>query len=472
MFVCFLAASPDTAAAEGKRKMTPTQPRPSVVERIVVDQIWSAVSVGFCLLTHGNDQYIAYYNAKRRMVVGQRRLSERSFRLTTLSSLSEAPPNGRGDSSTVQGWDSHNSITMTVDAAGHLHLSGNMHCNALTYFRSRKPGDASTLEQVVAQVGTQEDRCTYPKFMNGPDGRLIFHYRDGSSGNGDEIYNIYDTRSQTWSRFLDKPLIAGLGQRNAYQVGPMRGPDGWYHLAWVWRETPDCATNHDPSYARSRDLIDWENAAGEALMLPITIDNKGTLIDAVPVQGGIINGGLKLGFDSANKVVASYHKFDKAGNTQIYAARFTGGKWVSRQVSEWDHRCEFSGGGALPSVGISVDAVKPHGKGKLSLSYGHEKYGGGLLILNEKDLAPLGTEKKTPRIPPELGELNSDFPEMRVNWTEDSGDNNDPSARYVLRWETLPPHRDRPRTGPLPEPGDLVLYKIKSQQSTARPSQH
>ena len=25
---------------------------------------------------------------------------------------------------------------------------------------------------------------------------LIFHYRDGSSGNGNEIYNIYDTQEK------------------------------------------------------------------------------------------------------------------------------------------------------------------------------------------------------------------------------------------------------------------------------------
>ncbi len=40
--------------------------------------------------------------------------------------------------------------------------------------------------------------------------------------------------------------------------GPVRGPDGLFHVVWVWRDTPDRATNHHLSYARSRDLQRWE----------------------------------------------------------------------------------------------------------------------------------------------------------------------------------------------------------------------
>ncbi len=30
--------------------------------------------------------------------------------------------------------------------------------------------------------------------------------------------------------------------------------DNWYHVWWVWRDTPDCSTNHDLSYMKSPDL--------------------------------------------------------------------------------------------------------------------------------------------------------------------------------------------------------------------------
>src|SRR5690606_20166752 len=113
--------------------------------------------------------------------------------------------------STVLGWDSHNYLTLGIDKKGYLHLAGNMHVHPLTYFKSTAPQDISTLKQVREMVGTEEDRCTYPKFMNTKEGELIFHYRDGGSGDGNEIYNVYSCQTGEWSRLLDSPLTDGLG---------------------------------------------------------------------------------------------------------------------------------------------------------------------------------------------------------------------------------------------------------------------
>ena len=49
---------------------------------------------------------------------------------------------------TEVGWDSHNYVTMAVDRDGHLHVSGNMHCVQLIYFRTETPGDITTLKQL------------------------------------------------------------------------------------------------------------------------------------------------------------------------------------------------------------------------------------------------------------------------------------------------------------------------------------
>ena len=438
---------------------------PVIKEKIVLGNIWSAVSVGFCLLTHKNRQYVAYYNADRQTVVGMRDLSDDSFIQATLRSKSDQAP-GRHSSSTVQGWDSHNYLTMTVDAKGYIHLAGNMHASPMTYFRSREPGDIMTMEQISPMVGPNEKHCTYPKFMTGPDAALLFHYRDGGSGNGNEIYNIYDSETGKWKRFLDTPLVDGQGKMNAYQNGPRLGPDGCYHLLWMWRDTPDAATNHDLSYARSRDLKHWENAAGDPLTLPLTIHSKGTIIDPVPPGGGIINTVHRFGFDSKNRVVVTYHKHDEHGNTQAYAARFEGKGWKIKAISDWQGRHIFKGGGSGPSTygtRISLGTVKQHGKGKLALPFSHWKAGRGLLVFDEETFARIGVEpqeKETPRCPPSLAQVQSDFPGMRVRWREDSGTPPDDSGHYVLRWETLGPNRDRPRPKPWPENSELVLYKI------------
>ena len=446
---------------------TGLQATPVVKERIVIDEIWSAVSVGFCLLTHEDLQYVAYYNSDRRMVVGMRSLSQSTFTTKVLPSESEKPPRQSKATSTIQGWDSHNYITMAVDAAGHIHLSGNMHVDPLLYFRTTQPGDIRSMQQVKSMVGKDEDRCTYPQFMYGPDERLIFHYRDGGSGRGNEIYNIYNAETGQWRRLLDTPLVSGQGKMNAYQRGPSLGPDGYYHLAWMWRDTPDAATNHDISYARSKDLINWENAVGERLQLPITIDSPGTIIDPVPAGGGMINSQFNFAFDSKKRVVVSYHKHDENGDTQAYVARFDGLAWKVRAVSDWNGKHIFKGGGSGPSTFgtfLGLGKVQQHGTGKLAMPYRHWKNGRGLLVFDEETLQPIKTIEATeqaPEYPEVIAEVQSDFPGMRIKWASDSGRFVEPTSRYVLRWETLGSNRDRPREGSLPDNSELVLYKIE-----------
>ena len=76
-------------------------------------------------------------------------------------------------SSTEVGWDSHNSITMAVDKKGYIHLSGNMHVDSLTYFKSQKPNDVFSLERQFPMVGPNELKATYPKFMLTKEQNLI-----------------------------------------------------------------------------------------------------------------------------------------------------------------------------------------------------------------------------------------------------------------------------------------------------------
>ncbi|HDR50488.1 MAG TPA: hypothetical protein ENN90_02545, partial [Mariniphaga anaerophila] len=108
----------------------------TIVQTIEIDNVWAGHPVGFCLLTHGERQYIAYYNANRNMVVGQRNLNDPEFQLHVMPATSRET---HGGTSTVLGWDSHNSVTLGIDKEGYIHLSGNMHVNPLTYFRSTRP---------------------------------------------------------------------------------------------------------------------------------------------------------------------------------------------------------------------------------------------------------------------------------------------------------------------------------------------
>lgn len=417
-----------------------------VKDVVDVAPVWAGHPVGFCLLTHGGQQYVAFYDARRQMTVAQRKLDSPDW---TMVRLPEHVT-----------WDSHNSITMAVDAAGCLHLSGNMHCVPLVYFKTREPGEAATFERITSLVGAMEDRCTYPKFMTGPNGEFIFTYRHGSSGNGINLYNVYDPESQTWRRLIDGPLLDGKGEMNAYAIGPQLGPDGWYHMVWVWRDTPDCETNHDLSYARSRDLVHWETSNGEPLTLPITIAN-GEIVDPVPPGGGIINGNTRIGFDGQNRVILSYHKYDEAGNTQIYNARLEDGAWKYYQASDWTHRWEFSGRGTI-QFEVHLGGVTLE-DGKLLQSF-RSPESGGLYELEPATLKPVGKGTRNPVgslvAPAKERSPESEFPGMQVRWQGDSGEAPGEQTWYMLRWETLGSNRDRPREEPWPAPSMLRVYRM------------
>ena len=407
------------------------------VEKLDVEPVWSAHPTGFCLLTHAPHQFVAYYDAQRQMSVAQRTLGSTNWTITKLP--------------TKIGWDSHNYVALALDREGFLHVSGNMHCVPLIYFRSAQPLDAATLQR-AAMTGEREQHVTYPIFLHDKAGRLVFRYRDGRSGSGDDLYNVYDEKTRAWARLLGTPLMSGLGKMNAYASVPQLGPDGRFHVVWVWRNTPDCSSNHDLSYARSDDLQTWTDSAGRPLALPITLQT-GEIVDPVPPRGGLINGNDVLGFDNAGRPVVTYHKYDAHGDLQIYAARREESGWKIVQVSDWTgYRWEFSGGGSMIAE-VHIGAVEKLGDGKLALGYRYGR-GAGTWVLDEATLRPIPGAKPPPHadhMSPGLGKIESAFPGMKKHNIGDSGVPA-PGTRSVLTWETLDANRDRPRTGPLPEP--------------------
>jgi hypothetical protein len=419
-----------------------------VSETLEIAKVPAGFPVGFSLLTTPGRQYAAYYDADRRMTVAARALDSTDWTYQTLPSQII--------------WDTHNYLTMAVDGAGQLHVSGNMHCVPLIYFRTAKPGDITSLRR-ADMTGELEDRVTYPRFFEDHEGKLIFTYRHGGSGNGINLYNRYDTATQTWSRLLDTPLFDGEGKRNAYPAGPDRGPDGWFHVHWVWRDTPDCATNSHLSYARSRDLIHWESAFGGKIELPIRYDQAALVVDPIPSGGGIINGGHRMEFDSAGKPVFAYHKSDRAGNMQIYAARPQGGEWQHRALTNWQHPVRFSGHGSMPFIGIGIAGFEQPRPDVFTVSYNHQDYGRGALSFNARTLELLDKPVRLlPGLPRELQKIASDMPGMEIRRAGDLGTCGTPGVRYLLQWETLGPNRDRPRQPPLPAPSTLRLHKISS----------
>ncbi|OFY59344.1 MAG: hypothetical protein A2Y87_08515 [Bacteroidetes bacterium RBG_13_46_8] len=411
-------------------------------QSIPVAKVPASFPVNFALFTAGERQYVAYYDTAHLMTIACRKSGNATWDFQKLDSK--------------VGWDSHNYLAMVIDGKGYIHLTGNMHSSELIYYRSSIPYDIHSIQALNVMTGKEEDVVTYPVFMHGPKNELIFHYRYGRSGSGYEVFNLWDAETMQWTRLLDKPLTDGRGKMNAYMQGPTLGPDGYYHIIWVWRNTPDCATNHTLSYARSKDLLHWESIRGEKVELPLTIDYKELYVDTTPVNGGLINIGIKIGFDRSGKVLIGYHKYDAAGNTQLFLTRFADGTWLSKKVTTWDYRWDFKGVGTIVNE-LLIEPPRPSSHGRnLVFGYHHINYGDGQVVVKQRSLKPLEVNSLETSYPAELDKVRSEFPGMAVNKFYDSGEAQK-GQRYMLRWETLIPNRDQRREKGLPPDTMLEL---------------
>ena len=441
---------------------------PEILEQTDVAPVWSAHRIGSpVLLTHSPFQYVGYYDADRYLTVAQRQLDSEDWRFYRFPIQMGWPTGG------------HAKLTLAVDRDGYLHVSsyrrgllqGPPSPPDILYYRSESPHDIGSFERL--QMVSPEEAPGYPTFITGPDGTLYFQYRQGSSGRGDQIYNVYDPDTRTWRRLLDVPLLDGRGLMNAYG-GPRFGPDGMWHAVWVWRNTPCNSTNHSLSYARSPDLRHWQSIDGQPVALPITSETTQVIVDPVGPGQGLSNmTSLLLGWDSQQRTVHTYHKYDDQGNSQIYNARFQDGRWLRVQATDWDFRWDTSGTGALPYV-VRTGAIHPSGDGQLEQVVWSQQHGSRRIVLDEATLAPIET---TPPDPAPAWRRALSVPEsdfrvpandrllrkggrMEVQWIGDQGQSADDRSRYLLRWENAGGNNDRPVPEPWPEPTMLRVLRL------------
>ena len=398
-------------------------------------------TVLYCLINHGDHQFAAWYDPQHRITVGHRRLPQGEW-LTVQPDSFWLPE--REHYAHITDFDSHNYLTLAVDCAGYIHLAGNMHVDPLIYFRSERPLDITTLINVRHMTGERENRVTYPVFFKDNLGRLLFRYRDGCSGNGDDLYNIFDSDTQRWTRLLDTPLLNGEGERNGYARQPLCGPDGYWNMVWMWRESPACETNNNLSYARSRDLIHWEKSDGTPLSLPIA-RAQGEIVDDADVCGGLINMVQEVGFDNQGKPVLIYHRYDDKGHSQAFLARPNGqGQWQKVQITQWDFRWDFSGGGSIPPD-VTLSAPQGIGNGLLRVEWTTVWAGNGVWTIDETTLHVVTTHPLPPKVPDALRQPQQHLsPLAEVQLIAAQNSDYQPQSRYWLRWEALPIFRDVP----------------------------
>jgi hypothetical protein len=319
----FLLAISSTTIAQNKVRIT------------TAGKGWAANSVNTVVFRHNSlttfnkSQYIAYYDSAQRLVIGKR---------TTGSSTWIIQPTQYTGKAT----DAHNTISIITDGDGYLHVSWDHHNNELRYARSVSPGSLQLTDK-MPMTGKKENKVTYPEFYRLPNGNLLFLYRDGGSGNGDLMLNYYDRKTKQWTQLQDG-WINGEGQRNAYWQMTI-DKAGTIHVSWVWRESPDVASNHDMCYARSKDGgLTWEKSTGEKYTLPITAATA-EYACRIPQKSELINSTSMTTDDAGHPYIATYWRSPESTVPQYRLVYNDGTKWITSQISDRTTPFTLSGGG-------------------------------------------------------------------------------------------------------------------------------
>ena len=324
------------------------------------------------LVTYKDTQFIAYYDNDGFLILGKRKLPKGEWILHKTQYTGNVS-------------DAHNSISIMADGDGYLHVSWDHHGHPLRYAKSIAP---LSLELGDKQPMTREleENVTYPEFYKMPNGDLIFIYRDGQSGKGNLVLNRYNVKTKTWNQ-LQKNLIDGEGKRNAYAQSCV-DDKGVIHISWVWRETPDVATNHDLCYAKSLDGgITWMNSKGEKYTLPIIAETS-EYAALIPQNSELINQTAMTTDSKGNPYIATYWREKNSDIPQYHIVYNKDHEWKVMNLNFRNTPFSLKGGGTK-RIPISRPQLIVDTKGKntnLFLLFRDEERGGKVSMAVCQDL--------------------------------------------------------------------------------------
>lgn len=323
------------------------------------------------VITHGDTQFAAFYDGDANLVLTRRKTGANKWETRKTQYQGNVK-------------DAHNSISMGVDGQGILHVAWDMHGQKLRYARGKAP-DSLELGAEMPMTGQDEESVTYPQFYVLPGGDLLFLYRAGGSGNGDTVLNRYDLKTGKW-KAIARPLISGEGKRNAYTNTLAIDAKGGVHLSWVWRETPDVASNHDINYAYSPDSgATWLHSSGQKYQLPIT-QSTAEIAWKVPQNSELINQTSMTTDAGYHPVIATYWRDQNSKIPQYRIVWNDGKKWSSSIVGQRTMPFSLSGGGTK-RIPISRPQVVAGKDGAIHVIFRDEERGAEVSVATSRDAA-------------------------------------------------------------------------------------
>lgn len=366
-FIVLIIAAPEVYA----QTVTATR-------EVYVDSGWANNSINTvifrknALCTFKNTQYISFYNKDGIVVLGKRSIGAVKWTLQ--------PTTFKGDVT-----DAHRCISIITDGDGYLHCSWNHHGNALHYSKSIAPGSLQMAAE-MPMTGIAETNVTYPEFHTLPNGDIIFFYRDGRSGQGNLVLNRYYTWQKKWVQ-LHSNLIDGEKQRNAYWQACV-DTKGTIHLSWVWRESPDVASNHDLCYAKSADGGEtWYNSKNEPYQLPINATTA-EYVCHILQKSELINQTSMYADEEGHPFIATYWRELHDSVPQYHVVFKTGTDWVIQNTGFRKTAFSLSGAGTkrIPVSRPQIVSLKKGNNQTVAMIYRDEERGNKVSIAINKNI--------------------------------------------------------------------------------------
>jgi hypothetical protein len=199
------------------------------------------------------------------------------------------------------------------------------------------------------------------------------------------MLNRYDFERGEW-RAVAHPLITGESARNAYVNSMAIDTRGGWHVSWVWRESPDVASNHDIMYAFSSDEgRTWRRSDRSAYALPITASSA-EIAWPVPQSHELINQTSMTVDPAGRPMIATYWRADGSDVPQFQLVWHDGSRWRASQIGMRSQPFRLSGGGTK-RIPVSRPLVIAGNDGAVHVVLRDEERGSGIWAATSTDRA-------------------------------------------------------------------------------------
>lgn len=228
--------------------------------------------------------------------------------------------------------DAHNYCSLGIDTFGYVHASYDQHSSGLNYKRSAAPYDVQNMVTATATMPMPVNaEISYPQFIR--TGRnletLLFLYRNGSAGNGDECLNRYDEITFQWTS-VACPMIKGkdLANPSSPYLAPPR-VDSLGNLKILYTNRTGYYNYGLFTLTYDASINTFTTQSGGSVLLPLTLNSPGSVVLADSEK--VSNSGLNI-----DPLTSSVVYLREVNNTyEVFSGKYnsTTNTWTHKQLT-------------------------------------------------------------------------------------------------------------------------------------------